>query len=53
MICMMKYLGESALMSAMHFEMHQKIRWMDGLISRGMDRRVDDEASKVFMVDSR
>lgn len=28
--CMLKYLGRNALMPEIYFELHQKIRWIDG-----------------------
>lgn len=40
MIRMVKYLGENGMMSTLYFEMHQRIRLIDGL-SRGMARQMN------------
>ena len=39
MIRIVKYVGENGMMSTLYFEMHQRIRLMDGL-SRGMKQRL-------------
>lgn len=37
MIYMWKYLGGSVQMSVTDFEMHQKMRWIEGWMHKGMD----------------